>query len=108
MIEAEKKRPSFDINQPTWVRALFFSMATNNKMVWTDEGIQWLTSTLIELARINAYTASRLLNTFQQVRRLKPDLQAKVKSVLAEIVDKVPRDVSATVHEQARSYLENS
>jgi aminopeptidase N len=106
MIEAEKKRPTFDINQPTWVRALFFSMAANNKMVWTDQGIQWLTSTLIELAGINAYTASRLLNTFQQVRRLKPDLQAKVKSALAEIVDKVPRDVSATVHEQARSYLE--
>jgi aminopeptidase N len=106
MIEAEKKRPTFDINQPTWVRALFFSMAANNKMVWTDEGIHWLTNTLIELAGINSYTASRLLNTFQQVRRLKPDLQAKVKSALAEIVDKVPRDVSATVHEQARSYLE--
>jgi len=28
-----------------------------------------------------------------------------VKSALAEIVDKVPRDISATVHEQARSYL---
>ena len=60
-------------------------------MVWTDQGIQWLTNTVIELAGINAYTASRLLNTFQQVRRLKPDLQNKVKSALAEIVDKVPR-----------------
>jgi aminopeptidase N len=106
MIEAEKKRPTFDINQPTWVRALFFSMAANNKKVWTDEGIRWLTNALIELAGINSYTASRLLNTFQQVRRLKPDLQAKVKSALAEIVDNVPRDVSPTVHEQARSYLE--
>ena len=27
MIETEKKRSTFDINQPTWVRALFFSMA---------------------------------------------------------------------------------
>jgi aminopeptidase N len=105
MIETEKKRSSFDINQPTWVRALFLSMATNNKMVWTDRGIQWLANTVIELASINGYNASRLLNTFQQVRRLKPDLQNKVRSALAEIVDKVPRDISATVHEQAKSYL---
>ena len=71
MIETEKKRSTFDINQPTWVRALFFSMATNNKMVWTDRGIQWLANTVIELASINGYNASRLLNTFQQVRKLK-------------------------------------
>ncbi|MGO9116304.1 MAG: DUF3458 domain-containing protein [Desulfomonilaceae bacterium] len=105
MIEAEKNRSTFDINQPTWVRALFLSMATNNKMVWTDRGIQWLANTVIELARINSYNASRLLNTFQQVRKLKPDLHNKVRSALIEIVDKVPRDISATVHEQAKSYL---
>jgi len=105
MIEAEKRRPTFDINQPTWVRALFFSMAVNNKMVWTDQGTDWLTNTLIELAHINSYTASRLLNTFQQARRLKPDLRMKVKAALERIMDSVPREVSATVHEQARSYL---
>ena len=105
MIETEKKRSTFDINQPTWVRALFFSMATNNKMVWSDRGVQWLANAVIELASINGYNASRLLNTFQQVRKLKPDLHNKVKSALAEIVDKVPRDISATVHEQAKSYL---
>ncbi len=105
MIETEKNRSAFDINQPTWVRALFFSMAANNKMVWTDQGIEWLTNAVVELAGINGYNASRLLNTFQQVRRLKTGLQTKVRSVLAEIVDKVPRSTSATVHEQAKSYL---
>ena len=68
-------------------------------------GIQWLANAVIELAGINGYNASRLLNTFQQIRKLKPDLHNKVKSALAEIVDKVPRNISATVHEQAKSYL---
>src|SRR5208283_4196089 len=54
MIDVEKKRPSFDITQPTWSRALFLSMASNNKMVWTDKGINWVTTTVVELAPINA------------------------------------------------------
>ncbi len=77
MIKAEKKRPGFDITQPTWSRALFMSMAANNKMVWTDQGTGWVADTVIELAPINATTTGRLLNTFQHVSLLKPDLQGK-------------------------------
>ena len=62
MIEAEKKRPGFDITQPTWSRALFMSMAANNKMVWTGRGIRWVADTVIELAPINATTTGRLLS----------------------------------------------
>jgi aminopeptidase N len=105
MINAEKRRPTFDINQPTWVRALYFSMAMNNKMIWTDQGIDWLTGSLIELASINGYVASRLLNTFQQVRNLKPDLQVKVRAALKTIADEVPDEVSPVVHAQAVGYL---
>ena len=90
MIDIERKRPSFDITQPTWARALFLSMASNNKMVWTDRGIQWVADTVIELSRINAFTAGRLLNTFQHARKLKPDLQAKVIAALEAIVRAVP------------------
>ncbi len=80
-------------------------MAANNKMVWTDRGIEWLTNAVIELASINSYNASRLLNTFQQVRRLKPDLQKKVRSALTTIMEEIPPKISATVHQQAASYL---
>ncbi len=105
MIQAEKERPTFDINQPTWVRALYFSMAMNNRMLWTDQGVNWLTDSLIELAPINGYVASRLLNTFQQVRNLKPNLQVKVRAALRRIADEVPDGVSPTVHSQAVGYL---
>jgi aminopeptidase N len=106
MIGIERKRPSFDITQPTWARALFLSMASNNKMVWTDRGIQWVADTIIELSRINAFTAGRLLNTFQHARKLKPDLQSKVIAVLEAIVRAVPEEISPSLHGQAKAYLE--
>jgi aminopeptidase N len=105
MIEAEKNRESFDITHPTWSRALLLPMAFNNKMVWEDRGIRWVTETVIELAPINGFAASRLLHTFQHVAKLKPDLQTKVRSALARIVEEVAEKVSATVHGQAKLYL---
>jgi aminopeptidase N len=105
MIETEKGRPGFDITQPTWSRALFLPMASNNKMVWTDRGIQWVADTVMELAPINATTTGRLLNTFQHVRRLKPQLQEKVSAALERIVQNVPMQMSPAVHGQAKAYL---
>jgi len=105
MIEAEKSRAGFDINQPTWSRALFLPMATNNKMVWTDRGIGWISDTVIELAPINTTTSGRLLNTFQHVRKLKPHLRNKVTQALEHILEKVPEGVSPALHGQAEVYL---
>jgi len=105
MIEIEKHRPRFDITQPTWSRALFLPMATNNKMVWTDRGIDWLTDTVIELAPINATTAGRLLNTFQHVRKLRHPLQANVREALEKIVKHVSEEACPAVYGQASAYL---
>ncbi|MCU0586987.1 MAG: DUF3458 domain-containing protein [Syntrophobacteraceae bacterium] len=104
-IAQERERPTFDVSIPTWSRALFLPMAANNKMVWTDRGIQWLTETVIDLAPVNATTTSRLLNTFQHVSRLKPELRAKVTESLQRIVNEVSEMVSPTIHGQARAYL---
>ncbi len=105
MIDAEKRRPTFDVAQPTWSRALFLPMAANNKMVWTDEGIQWLTDIIIELSPVNATTTSRLLNTFQHVQRLREPLKEKVTAALEVIVREVPDKVNSTIHGQAQAYL---
>jgi len=105
MIEKEKSRPEFDITQPTWSRALFLPMAANNKMVWTDRGISWLTDTVIELASINATTTGRLLNTFQHVRKLRSPLQARVRAALERIVQHVSEEACPSVYGQARAYL---
>ena len=105
MIETEKNRSGFDIKQPTWSRALFLPMATNNKMVWTDQGIRWVADTVIELAPINATTTGRLLNTFQHVKNLKPVLREKVISALERILQNVSEESSPSVYGQARGYL---
>lgn len=104
-IADERNRPTFDVNIPTWSRALFLPMAANSKMVWTDRGIQWITDTIIELAPINATTTSRLLNTFQHVQRLKPELRDKVRASLDRILAGVSPVASPTVHGQAKAYL---
>lgn len=105
MIEFEKGRPSFDISQPTWCRALFLTMAGNNKAVWTDRGINWVADTVIGLSRINPTTASRLLNTFQHVRSLKPGLKEKVVKALEKIVALVTESACPPIHGQASAYL---
>lgn len=108
MIEIEKKRPGFDITMPTWSRALFLPMGANNKVVWTDRGIQWVADTIIELAPINATTAGRLLNTFQHVRNLKPLPREQVRAALRRIVREVTADNSPAVHGQATAYLDGA
>jgi aminopeptidase N len=106
MIAAEKERPSFDLTQPTWARALFLPMAINTKMVWSDEGIRWVAATVKELAPINATTASRMLNTFQHVGKLRSALQEKVIVALEDILLGVSPEASPTIHGQAKAYLE--
>lgn len=105
MIATEKRRPTFDIKHPTWSRALLLPMAVNNKMVWSEQGIVWVADTVIELASINGYVASKLLNTFQLARLLRVDLQTLVMPALERIIREVSDSVSPTVHGQARAYL---
>jgi len=105
MIEVEKRRPTFDITQPTWARALLLTMAMNNKMIWTETGIEWLTTAIIELAPINMTTASRLLNTFQHARNLKSALRERVLASLERIVDNLTESEHPAIHQQATAYL---
>lgn len=105
MIKREQERPTFDVNQPTWSRALFLTMAGNTKKVWTSEGIDWVRDKVIWLSTINDFTASRLLNTFQQCRKLKPELKHQVSVALERILGEVPPEVSATIRGQAKAYL---
>lgn len=105
MIASEMERPTFDVNQPTWSRSLLLSMASNSKMVWTDRGIDWLADTVAWISPINAYTASRLLNTFQHYSKLRPEVKARVQVALTKVIEQVPPEVSPTVRSQAEAYL---
>ncbi len=82
-------------------------MAVNNKMVWTDEGIRWVSATVKELATINATTASRLLNTFQHVGKLRSPLRVKVIEALRAVLEGVSSEACPTIHGQAKAYLQS-
>jgi len=82
MIVAEAGRPTFRPQHPTHSRALFVSMAGNNKMLWTDRGIAWMAETITGLAAVNENTANHLLGALQQVSKLATDLRPKVITAL--------------------------
>ncbi len=104
-IERERSRPTFQITHPTWCRALFLTMANNNRTIWNERGVNWIADRVIELAPINYTNAARMLNTFQHVRRMKPDLQVMVTAALERIVGGVSDQTSPAVHRQAKAYL---
>ncbi|MCE5334339.1 MAG: DUF3458 domain-containing protein, partial [Desulfobacteraceae bacterium] len=104
-IERERRRPTFDIMQPTWCRALFLSMANNNKMIWNERGINWIADVIVELAPLNYTNAGRMLNSFQHVRRMKPELQTLIYGALERILRDVPAEVSLAIHRQAKAYF---
>ncbi len=105
MIENERNRASFDITNPTWARALFLTMTANTKKIWTDAGVDWAARTIIELAPINTYVASRLLNVFQDCDRMRQNLKPLVEKALLDIIEQVSEKISPTVNRQALSYL---
>ncbi len=105
-IEKERARPTFQITQPTWCRALFLTMANNNKMIWNERGVNWIADRVIELAPINYTNAGRMLNTFQHVRKMRPYLQPLVTGALERIVKQVSDQTCPAVHRQAKAYLE--
>jgi aminopeptidase N len=104
-IERERARPTFQITQPTWCRALFLTMANNNEMIWNERGINWIADLVIELAPLNYTNSARMLNTFQHVRKMKPGLQTLVTAALERVVAKVSDATCTAVHRQARAYL---
>jgi aminopeptidase N len=102
-VEVEKNRESMDLKNPTLARALVMSMAFNTRMAWTDRGMEWVRDNVIEFSKINTTLATRLLNTFQLVNRMRPEVRRKVLKHL-RIIEKKCRGNPAVLG-QARAYL---
>ena len=86
MLAEEQRRPQFRIDHPSHSRALFLPMASNNKMLWTPRGLDWMVDTVLQLAAVNDYTAARLLGAFQLVAKLGADLRPRVTETLDRIL----------------------
>jgi hypothetical protein len=80
-------------------------MAGNNRLLWTDRGIEWLTRTVIRLAPVNENTANRLAAAFHLVHQLGPDLHHRVMRALKAMLKGVDPTRAPSTHGRIRSYL---
>lgn len=85
LMAREESRATFIDTHPTLLRALHLSMTLNNKMLWTDRGIDWLTRTVIKLGAANENVALLLVSSLQHVQRLADDLSPKVLAALEKM-----------------------
>lgn len=101
----EEERPLFKPDHPGHSRSLYLPMGANNKMLWTERGIRWMTDTVIRLSVLNENTAIRLLASFQLVHKLDGDLQREVVRALEQMSEKVDPSVSPSVSGRLAAYL---
>jgi len=105
MITAEEKKQTYKIHHPTHSRALYLSMGSNNKMLWTKRGIQWMVDTVIKMATINENTGVRLVAAFQQVNQLSADLKPEVAKALETMHKKIEPSAAPSVAGRISDYL---
>jgi aminopeptidase N len=108
MIALEEQRPVFKMQHPGHSRALYSSLTTNNKMLWTDRGIRWMTDTVCKLAPVNEYVALTVLAAFQQAHNLATDLKPKVLESLAEMKSRVDAAAYPSVAGRIEAYLQGA
>ncbi len=91
MIKREESRSTFRTDHPTYIRPLYSSMVNNNKMLWTEDGLNWLRHTIIKLSGVNEMLAGRLVSCCQQARNMEIGLKPKVVKTLGLILDGIDR-----------------
>ena len=102
---AEEERSTFQISHPGHSRALLMPMGSNNKMLWTDSGLEWLAETVVRSAKVNENTALRLVDSLRLVNQLDDDLKPKVLAALESMRDGISADHAPAVRGRIDAYL---
>lgn len=105
MIAAEEKRSTFKIHHPTHSRGLYLPMSSNNKMLWTEKGIKWMTETVIKVAPINENTVIRLVAAFQQLDKMGADLKPGIIRALETMRAGIDQSALPSVAGRLNEYL---
>jgi aminopeptidase N len=108
MIAREEGRPLFKPEHPGHSRALYLPMAVNNKLLWTDRGINWVVETVSRMASVNENTANRLVACFRLANKLADDLRPKVVAALATMLENIDEDTAPSVAGRIKGYLQGT
>ncbi|MDA0576928.1 MAG: M1 family metallopeptidase [Verrucomicrobia bacterium] len=107
-ITIEEQRPEFKIAHPSHNRALYMPMSANNKLLWSERGLAWLTDTVIRLAPINENTANRLVGALNQVQHLAADLKPLALAALDRMAAGVDAKSAPSAAGRIRAYREGA
>ena len=105
IIDRETARPSFDIRHPGLARALFVPFSLNNARLWCQEGLDWLTRTVITLAPVNENTTLRLIAPLQQAPVLADDLRLLVTDAMRQMHQAISGKTAPSVSGRLDDYL---
>ena len=105
LVDEEARRNTFRPDHPSHTRALYVPMTTNNGLLWTDKGIEWVADIVLMLAPINENTAIRLVSCFQLVEKLAEDLRPMVRQALQRILHGVDGTSCPALAGRVRSFL---
>lgn len=105
-IHAEEKRKGFRIEHPTYSRALYLPMAMNNRMLWTEAGVNWMRDTVIRHAPINENTSIRLVSPFQMAHQFREPLKTRVLTALNEMASAIDAKQYPSIGGRIQSFLQ--
>lgn len=83
-------------------------MSANNKLLWSERGLAWLTDTVIRLAPINENTANRLVGALNQVQHLAADLKPLALAALDRMAAGVDAKSAPSAAGRIRAYREGA
>ena len=99
IIERVEKNPSFNITQANDQRGLFVGFAHNKKIsLLTDSGRDYLKSKLLELSKINEYSAGRILNVFGALDKMDIEHSVKLIKILIDIQSELSQESYPSVY----------
>ena len=86
IIQRVEKHPNFNVTQANDQRGLFVAFAHNKKVsLLSDQGRDYLKTKLLELAKINEYSAGRILNVFGALDKIDLDHSVELIKILIDI-----------------------
>jgi aminopeptidase N len=92
LIKEEEQREGFDMTHPGHVMGLYLAAVSNNRIIWSDEGLDWIADRVVKLAKINEYFANRMIGCFRLTSKMQPDLKKKVVTTLKNVLKELDND----------------
>jgi aminopeptidase N len=109
IVQAAMAHPAFRLEQADHQRALFGRFAMNRKVsLQTPEGREFLTGSLVRLAKVNEYSTVMALQALSSIDGMDQEYLAPVAKILADLLASTDRKLTPSVYNTTRRLLNSS